>query len=82
MNNALSIVGVVFNTLCDREFFGLVFDYNCEKFLSPIATSMRLSAVERDPVLCTGRGDPCDGNQCCGFAASNILQWLPDDQEI
>lgn len=42
--------------------------------LLPIATSLRLSTVERDPVLCAGSGDPCDGNQCCGgFAGSNSL---------
>ena len=34
--------------------------------LSPSATSLRLSTVEREPVLSAGSDIPCDGNQCCG----------------
>ena len=34
--------------------------------LSPSATILRLSTVEREPVLCAGLDIPCDGNQCCG----------------
>jgi hypothetical protein len=42
--------------------------------LLPSATSLRLSSVERDPVLCAGSGNPCDGNQCCGgYPFSNSL---------
>jgi len=36
--------------------------------------SLRLSTLEREPVLCAGSGNPCDGNQCCaGYPFSNSL---------
>ena len=42
--------------------------------LLPTATGLRFSTLEREPVLCAGSGDPCDGNQCCGgFAGSGSL---------
>jgi len=38
------------------------------------AASLRLSTLEREPVLCAGSGNPCDGNQCCaGYPFSNSL---------
>ena len=42
--------------------------------LLPSAIGLRLSSVEREPVLCAGSGNPCDGNQCCaGYPFSNSL---------
>jgi len=42
--------------------------------LLPSATSLRLSTLESEPVLCAGSGNPCDGNQCCaGYPFSNSL---------